>query len=65
MAVVVLKENLSMTEKEVIDYIKKNLSSYNKPRYVKFAASLPRTAATGKLQKEEMRKFYAKELDLL
>lgn len=65
LAVVVMKENLSMTEKEVIDYIKKNLSSYNKPRYVKFAASLPRTAATGKLQKEEMRKFYAKELDLL
>lgn len=65
LAVVVLKEALSMTEKEVIDYIKKNLAAYNKPRYVKFAKTLPRTAATGKLQKAEIRKFYAKELNLL
>ena len=65
LAVVVLKEGLSMTEKEVIDYIKKNLAAYNKPRYVKFAKTLPRTAATGKLQKAELKKFYAKELNLL
>jgi len=64
LAVVVLKEGSSMTGKEVIDYIKKNLASYNKPRYVKFAEALPRTAATGKIQKAELKKIYAKELNL-
>jgi len=64
LAVIVLQEGESMTEKEVIDYIKENLASYNKPRYVKFVKSLPRTAATGKLQKAELRKQYTKELKL-
>ncbi len=64
LAVVALKEGLSMTEKEVTDYIKKNMSSYNKPRYVKFTDALPRTAATGKIQKAELRTKYTKELNL-
>lgn len=65
LAVVVLKDGQVMTEQEVIDHVKKNLASYNKPRYVKFATALPRTAATGKLQKAELRRIYAKELNLL
>lgn len=62
LAVVVLKEGEGMTEEEVIGTVKANLASYNKPRYVRFAEALPRTAATGKIQKAELRAKYAKEL---
>ena len=65
LAVVVLKEGAVMTEKDVMDHVKKNMSSYNKPRYVKFAKALPRTAATGKIQKTELRKIYSQELNLI
>jgi fatty-acyl-CoA synthase len=64
LAVIVPQEAESLTEKEVIDYVKANLAAYNKPRYVKFVKSLPRTAATGKIQKAELKKFYTKELNL-
>lgn len=64
LAVVVLAEGSSMTEKEVLDYVKNNMAAYNKPRYVKFAKALPRTAATGKVQKAELKKIYTKELNL-
>jgi acyl-CoA synthetase (AMP-forming)/AMP-acid ligase II len=64
LATVVLKENEVMSEEELISYIKNNMASYNKPRYVKFVKALPRTTATGKIQKAEMRKNYSKELGL-
>lgn len=64
LAVVALKKNEVMKEEEVIGYVKENLASYNKPRYVKFVEALPRTAATGKIQKTELRKKYAQELKL-
>ncbi len=62
MAVVVTKEGETMTEEEVIGTVKENLASYNKPRYVRFVAALPRTAATGKIQKAELRAKYAQEI---
>ena len=65
LAAIVPQEGESMTEKEVIDYVKENLASYNKPRYVKFLKNLPKTAATGKVQKAELKKIYTKELNLL
>ncbi len=61
-AVVVLKENETMTEEEVITYVKENMASYNKPRYVRIVEALPRTDATGKIQKAELRKQYAEDL---
>jgi acyl-CoA synthetase (AMP-forming)/AMP-acid ligase II len=64
LAAVVPKENLTMTDQEVIEYIKLNLASYNKPRYVQFMEALPRTAATGKVQKAELRNHFTKELNL-
>jgi acyl-CoA synthetase (AMP-forming)/AMP-acid ligase II len=64
MAVIVLEDGMTMTEDEVIGFIKDNTASYNKPRYVRFLSELPRTAATGKLQKAELRKAYIKELGL-
>jgi acyl-CoA synthetase (AMP-forming)/AMP-acid ligase II len=65
LAVIVPEEGESMTEKEVIDYVKENLASYNKPRYVRFLKNLPKTAATGKVQKAELKKIYTTELNLL
>jgi len=65
LAVVVPRDDLTMTDEEVIEYVKLNLASYNKPRYVKFVKTLPRTAATGKVQKAEIRNLFAKELNLL
>ena len=58
MAVVVPKMDSKITEEEIIDFISKNMASYNKPRYVQFVKNLPRTAATGKIQKAELRKNF-------
>ena len=65
LAVVVPNEGASITEEDVINFVKQNLASYNKPRYVRFADSLPRTAATGKLQKAQLRKSYMEQLNLV
>jgi long-chain acyl-CoA synthetase len=64
MAVIVLEEGMSMNEDDVVSYVKDNLAPYNKPRHVRFVQELPKTAATGKLQKAELRKSYIKELNL-
>ena len=64
-AVVVPNEGASLTEEDVIAFVKKNIASYNKPKYVRFADSLPRTAATGKLQKVQLRKSYMDQLNLV
>jgi fatty-acyl-CoA synthase len=55
-AAVILKENESLTEEEVIGYCKENLASYKKPRTVRFYGSLPRNPV-GKVQKEELKKM--------
>jgi len=65
LAVVVRNKGASITEEDVISFVKQNLASYNKPRYVRFADSLPRTAATGKLQKAQLRKSYMEQLNLV
>lgn len=64
LAAIVLKKGESMTEEEVINYIKENMASYNKPRYVRFMEALPRTTATGKIQKQELKKRFLKEMGL-
>jgi len=51
-AVVVKKGDLS--EKDVQDYVKKNLAGYKAPRDVVFVDELPRTS-TGKVLKRELR----------
>jgi acyl-CoA synthetase (AMP-forming)/AMP-acid ligase II len=62
MAVIVLKKDEKVGEEEIINYVKQNLASYNKPRYVRFVEALPRTAATGKIQKAELKKLYGEEM---
>jgi acyl-CoA synthetase (AMP-forming)/AMP-acid ligase II len=55
-AAVILKENESLTEEDIITYCKENLASYKKPRKVKFYGSLPRNSL-GKVQKGELKKM--------
>jgi len=59
-AVVVLKENTSITEKELIDFCKERLASFKKPKSVDFVKALPKNPQ-GKIQKNELRKLYRGE----
>ncbi len=43
LAVIVLKENQSMTPEEVIDWCKEWMANFKIPRYVQFRSSLPKT----------------------
>ena len=53
-AFVVLKNNIKLTEKEIIAYCKQRLASYKKPKYVEFIKVLPRNSM-GKVQKNVLR----------
>jgi long-chain acyl-CoA synthetase len=52
-AVVVLKDEQTVTEDEIIHYCKERLADYKIPRSVEFRESLPKTA-TGKILKREL-----------
>ena len=54
-AFVVLKEGVSVTEKEIQDWIKEKIADYKYPRIVEFIDKLP-MSATGKILKKELRK---------
>jgi fatty-acyl-CoA synthase len=56
---VILKENETLTEEEVISYCKQNLASYKKPRKVIFYKSFPKNPV-GKTLKEELKKEFWK-----
>ncbi|HCV48439.1 MAG TPA: AMP-dependent synthetase, partial [Rhodobiaceae bacterium] len=53
-AYVVLKPETKATEQEIIDEAKKNLASYQKPKFVEFIDELPK-APTGKILKRLLR----------
>ena len=53
-AYVVLKPETRATEQEIIDEAKKNLASYQKPKFVEFIDELPK-APTGKILKRILR----------
>ncbi len=53
-AYVVLKPGYSITEGEIIKEAKRNLASYQKPKFVEFVSELPK-APTGKILKRELR----------
>ncbi len=56
-AVIVLKQGQSLTELEIIDYCKANLSSFKSPKSVDFVESLPKNPA-GKILRKEVREKY-------
>ncbi len=53
-AFVVLKENETLTEEEIIDYCKKNLADFKIPRKIEICNSLPKTYL-GKLKKNVLK----------
>jgi fatty-acyl-CoA synthase len=55
-AFVVLRNGAKLTETEVIDYCRKELADYKRPRKVTFMAELPRNP-TGKILKRELREL--------
>lgn len=57
-AVIVKKEGAKLTEEDVVNYCKKHLASYKKPRKVTFVDEIPRTPS-GKVQKFILRKQYS------
>jgi len=56
-AVVSLKQGALMTERELIDFCKKDLAHFKVPRYVDFVTDFPRTGS-GKIRKTELRKTH-------
>jgi long-chain acyl-CoA synthetase len=56
-ALVILREGMTCSEKEIIDFCKNRLSSYKKPKSVEFWNNFPKTA-TGKIKKSEIREKY-------
>jgi fatty-acyl-CoA synthase len=57
-AVIVKKEGSNLTEEDVIEFCKKYLASYKKPKEVRFVDQIPRTPS-GKVQKYILRNQYS------
>jgi len=54
---IVLKEGMSVSEKEIIEFCKQNLARYKAPKSVSFLPSLPKTGS-GKIFKKALRDEY-------
>ncbi len=63
MACIILKENETMTEDEMKQYINENMARHKVPRYIEFMDAFPMNAA-GKILKYKMREDAAKKLGL-
>jgi fatty-acyl-CoA synthase len=55
LAVVVARTGAELHEHEVIEFVKRELAGYKKPRHVRFVDELPRTASTRQVQKALLR----------
>ena len=64
LAAVILKEPGSITEAEMIDFIKASMARHKVPKYVQFVDAFPMNAA-GKVLKYKMREDFAKALGLV
>jgi long-chain acyl-CoA synthetase len=51
---VIVKKNPDLTEAQVRDYCKANLTGYKQPKVVEFRTELPKTAV-GKILRRELR----------
>ena len=56
---VAVRAEETLTEAEVIAFVRDRLAGFKKPRYVRFVEALPVTSATAKVQKAELRRLYA------
>jgi len=50
----IVKKDPSLTEAQVMDFLKENLTGYKRPKYVEFRADLPKTPV-GKILRRELR----------
>jgi long-chain acyl-CoA synthetase len=53
-AIVVLKENCSLQQSELAEFLRERLSSYKRPKFIEFVETLPKNA-TGKIMKKDLR----------
>lgn len=56
-AIIALKNGMTATEKEIIQFCKARLSSYKKPKTIEFVSELPKTSI-GKISKKDLRTKY-------
>ena len=56
-AVVILRSGASVSEQELLDWARENMSDYKAPRKIKVVDELPRTG-TDKVQKSELRELF-------
>jgi fatty-acyl-CoA synthase len=63
LACVIRKEGATITEDEIIQFVKEGLSRHKSPRYVRFIESFPMTAS-GKIQKYKLKEWAIEELKL-
>ena len=63
MACVILKEGETMTEEEVMDFVRTHMAKHKVPRYVEFVKEFPMNAA-GKILKYKMREAAVQKLSL-
>lgn len=56
-AVIVLKQDKNLSEKEIIDFAKQKLASFKVPKSIEFVESLPKTGS-GKITKQALKKNY-------
>ena len=64
LASIVLKEPGSVTEEEMLSYIKASMARHKVPKYIEFVEGFPMNAA-GKVLKYKMRENAAKRLNLV
>jgi acyl-CoA synthetase (AMP-forming)/AMP-acid ligase II len=58
-AIILPKEGIPCSEKDILEYCHRNLAGFKQPKSVTFVSSLPRNI-TGKVLKTELRKIYGK-----
>ncbi len=63
LACIILKDGVSATEEEMIEFVRDGLSRFKSPRYIRFVEEFPMTAS-GKIQKYKMREWAIEVLDL-
>ncbi|WP_366922007.1 acyl--CoA ligase [Metallumcola ferriviriculae] len=56
-AVIVPKDDVEVTEEDIVDYCKQHMAGFKKPRHVVFVDELPRTPS-GKVKKFQLRNKY-------
>ncbi|MBO0962245.1 long-chain-fatty-acid--CoA ligase [Neobacillus sp. MM2021_6] len=58
-AIIVLQQDATVTEEEIIQFCRANMAHFKAPKDIEFVEALPKTA-TGKLQKYRLREMYWK-----